>query len=235
MTLDELQAQVALDFDSSSTALSFENTEYLRRTKLINRFETLWAKRRNFVWNELLKATTLTLTANTTSVDLPADFTSRNIMLSQDGYIKIGAIWHKLIRRDELDTYDSSSPLAYLLGNDPQGFTLNTQPEYTEDKTVYLNYYTKYLATDTTGETEKALLTETTDITKCPNPFYLIYSTLAALYKSDDELDKGLDYERLAEEEMNQMLSNENLGAYQQQNYIMGIDEIGGYMELGDI
>lgn len=235
MTLDEIQTQIALDFDSSSSALVSTNSEYSRRTKLINRFEKLWATRKNYAWNALLKETSnLTVSANASTVSLPADFTNRNIQLSRDGFIKLGSIWHKFIRRDELDTYPTTMPLVYVLGNDAMGYTLHVRPTATEDRTLYLNYYSDYLAVATDGSTEKALLVETTDITKCPSPYFLIYSTLATLFKSDDEIDKGLDYERLAEAEMDQMMANENQGMFQQDLYVMEIGEIGGYKNLGE-
>lgn len=234
MTLDEIQNQVSLDIDSSSSALDSTNQEYARRTKIINRFERLWAERKSYVWNVLLKETTLTITADTTSVALPSDFTGKNISLSQDGMIKIGERWYQFKRHDEAETYESSALVAYLLGNDASGYTLNVKFTDDDDRTVYLNYYSNSLATNSAGDTEKTVLTTTTDVTKCPNPLYLAYSTLAALYKADDEIDKGLDYERLAENEMDSMISNENSGNYQQITDVEDLGTIMGYESLGD-
>lgn len=234
MTLDDIQTQISLDFDSSSSALPSTNSEYSRRTKLINRFERLWAARKNYAWRCLIKNTQLTLNANQTSVSLPSDFVGNNVQLAQDGMIKIGGYWYKLLRPDEAQTFNETAYIAYLSGNDVAGFTLNVKFSTIEDRTVELSYYTENLAYAADGVTEKAVLTDPTDRTKCPTPQYLVYAVLSTLYTSDDETDKGLNYERLAEEEMNQMMANENQGSFQQQNYVIGMDEIQGYEALGE-
>lgn len=234
MTLDDIQTQIALDFDSSSSALPSINSEYARRTKLINRFEKLWAARKNYAWRALLKSTQLTLTANQTSVALPSDFVGNNLQLAQDGMIKIGGVWYTLLRPDEADTFNETAYIAYLRGNNVAGYTLHVKFSKEYDRTVEVSYYTNHLAYDGDGVTEKEVLSSPTDYTKCPTPQYLIYAVLSTLYTSDDETDKGLNYERLAEEEMDQMLANENQGAFQQQNYVIGMDEIQGYDALGE-
>lgn len=235
MTLDDIQNQIALDFDSSSSALASTNSEYSRRTKLINRYERLWAERKSYAWNALLKEDEITLSANTTSVNLPAGFINNSLQLSQDGRIKIGESWYLFVRRDQADTYESNAQVCYLLGDEILGYTLNVKYSSTENRTVYCNYFTNKLAVATDATTEKALMALTTDYTKCPNPYYLVYSVLATLYKSDDEMDKGLDYERLAENEMDQMIANENMGMYQQGVTIEDISSIEGYPEIGVI
>lgn len=233
MTLDEIQTQIAVDIDSSANPLPSTNTEYVRRRKIINRYERSWASRKNYVWNVLLNKAQVTINAGETSVVLPSGFTGKNIALSQDGYITIGGVSYRFVRYDESKTYADTARITYLLGNDSVGYTLHVKSATEEARTIEFDYYTKNLATNSNGDTEKEVMTEPTDITKCPSPEYIINASLATLSKTDDESDKGLDYERRAEQEMDEMVANENVGMFQQEDRMMDIMEIEGYDSLG--
>lgn len=229
MTLAEIQEQIALDLDSASSAPATTDPEYIRRRKLINRYERAFFARRNNVWSVLLKESSVSTTANQSYVDIPADCVGGTLALSQDGYVKIGDVYYRLVRRDEVG---ENEYVCYVTGNISEGYNLNIVPTPESVETVYLRYYSSYYATDTSG-TDKAVMTEATDITKCPNPYYIVFAVIAEVFKIDDENSKGLDYDRRAEEEMKDALSNENQGSFQQDFSIKTEGQISGYPGLG--
>lgn len=232
MTLAEIQEQIALDVDNSSSAPSATDTEYIRRRKIINRYERLFFTRRNHIWNLLLKEAEVPTVAQQSYVAVPADCAEGRLNLSNDGYIKIGNNWYRFINRHEVDNKYDGEKICYITGNNPDGFVLNISPTPDSVETVYLRYYSNYFAVDAAGD-GKAVMTETTDETKCPSPFYIIFSTIAEIFKVDDENATGLDYERRAEEEMKDALANENQGSYQQGFSIKSESELNGYPGIG--
>lgn len=232
MTLSEIQDQISLDVDINPTAPSTTNTEYIRRRKVINRFEREWASRRNYFWEALLKETELSTTAEQTYVTLPSDLNGNRLHLSKDGYIKIGSEYYRMVTRAEFENKIYGEKTCYISGNAPSGFQLNIYPTPEDVKTVYLRYFSSYLAVEADSD-EVEVLTNADDETKCPNPNYLIYATIAELFKMDDESAKGLDYERRAEDVMEDMLDNENQGSYQQGFYIQSESELNGFDGIG--
>lgn len=230
MTLAEIQDQIALDADNASSAPATTDTEYIRRTKLINRYERAFFARRNNIWSVLLKESEVSTTANQSYIEIPADCISGTLSLTQDGYVVIGDVHYKLVRRDEVG---ENQYVCYVTGNQSNGFHLNIVPTPESVVTVYLKYYSNYYATDTSG-TDKAVMSISTDVTKCPNPLYIIFATLAEIFKVDDENAKGLDYERRAEEELKDALSNETQGSFQQDFSIKTEVELMGYSGIGE-
>lgn len=232
-TLDDIQKEIALDFDSSPTAPASTDSEYSRRTGIINRFERIWGEKA--FWKELEKNTTLNTVANTSTVDLPSDCENGRLALSMEGHIKIGSSWHLVIDQTEKGNYESTDRIAWITGNPATGYTLNIQPTPTEVLDIPLVYYSTSLATDTTGTTEKSVLVEASDITKCPNRYYLVNSVLAVLFKVDDEGNKGVDYERIAMDNgLGDILGKYNLGNLHQKSEIQVIADTSGYPQIGD-
>lgn len=216
MTLDDIQKEIAVDFDSSPSAPANTTTEWARRRTLINRFEREWARTKGYKWSELLKEATLTTTADQASVTCPTDFKARNIVLREDGTLKIGSVWYTFINYDEKNSINDSQKYCYVLGNDAEGYTLYINPTPDDAYTVNFPYFTNNLATESDASTETEVLTNTDDITKCPDPYFIIYSTLATLFKDDDEGNKGVDYERLAIDRLNNMLADASSGGLNQ-------------------
>lgn len=232
-TLDDIQVGIAIDFDSSADAPATSNSEYTRRLKLINRSEKKWARAFNYRWPELFTSTTLTTTAGQAYVSLPSDFEFGNLVIAPDGEIKIGDLWYKLITKDYKDVHYDSAYLCWITGNPSAGYRLNIQPTPTDQVSIPLNYYSNYLATNTSG-TDQALLSTGTDKTKISDADFLVYDVLAQLYKDDDEGNKGLDFERLANDRLEQMKSLASRGQQNQLVEIPDLAELQGYPSIGN-
>lgn len=234
MTLSELLTEISLDYDASSSTPSTSSTEYARRVKLINRFERAWARELNYKWNDLLKSSTVTITSGNSSASLPSDFKFGNIVTNEAGEVKIGNSYYQLVRKDEVGSFDTDSRLCWVTGNDAQGYTINIQPTATDNLSVTLDYFTTNLAATSAG-VEQPVLVDGTDESKCPDPYYIVYSALGVLYKADDdEIGRGMDYERLATESMSNMIANNSVGGLNQVGVIPDYAEVSGYSYIGD-
>lgn len=232
-TLEDVQTMIAVDFDSSSTPPATTNTEWARRTKLINRAEKEWARKLHYRWPQLYTETTLTTTPSTATVSLPSDMEMHNIILTGDGYLKVGSTPHKLISVMEKDDYASDETLLWVTGNSAIGYTLNIQPTPSEALSITLRYYSNSLAMDTTATTDKTVMVESSDITKVPDPTYLALYTLAQLFKDDDEGNKGVDFQSQAIDLLNTMIAQFNIGQTNQDSTIGHVDESAGFGGYG--
>lgn len=232
-TLNDIQIGIALDVDSSADAPGTNDSEFNRRLYLINRAERKWAKALNGRWPQLLQTpTNITTTAGQNYITLPSDFEFGNLVLAADGEIKIGSIFYKLVNRDMKDVQYDSAYICWITGNPSAGYRLNIQPTPQDVLTVNLVYYSNYLAT-TSGGTDQAVLATTTDITKVSDPDFLVFDVLSHLYKDDDEGNKGLDFERLAQDRLNQMISLASRGQQNQFDEIQELAEVGGFPSIG--
>lgn len=232
-TLADLQDQIALDFDQDSTAPDSTTGEYQRRTKLLNRFLEIWASERNYQWTDLYTTTSLTTTPDQAYITLPTGIEKKNIITSPSGVIRINEYDYTLVNAEDINSLESESRYCYLTGNNAQGLKLYINPVPTDTLTFTIQYYSTALATTTDG-TDQNNLSISTDIVKCPDPFYLVYSVLAVLFKTDDDANKGQDYERMAFDRLQAMHSRENLGVRGQGNTIESAYIIAGYPYIGE-
>jgi hypothetical protein len=229
-TLNDLQVQIALDFDSYATAPSITNPEWARRVLLINRYEKEWARMRNFRWTGLFTQQTLSTVVGQAYVNLATDFVLGNEVVDADGMIDIGNLAYKMIDFNNNDLIDH---YVYITGNEQAGFKLNIYPTPSAINSFSLPYYSTNLATNAAG-TAQTVLALGTDITRCQDPMYIVYMVLADLFKVDDEGNKGLDFERKGAERLNDMMSVETLRG---QNFIREIpdwQEDAGGAAIGD-
>jgi len=234
MTLNDLLTEISLDFDTSASVPSSSSSEYARRVKLINRFERLWARELNYKWADLAKSTTLTITSGNSTATMPTDFKYGNIILTGSGEVKIGSSYYRMVSKDQVLDFETNQTIAWITGNDAAGYTFNIQPTATGTLTVTLDYFTTYLATNA-SLTEQAVLSADTDITKCPDPYFIVYSALAVLYKADeDEIGRAFDYERLATESISNMIANNMIGGLNQDSVIPDYAEVSGFSNIGD-
>lgn len=232
-TLDDIQTEIAADFDSSATAPASTNSEYARRLVLINRAVRLWATERNGRWPELATTTSLSTTANQAYVTLPSDCGIGCIDLSEAGEIEINAIKYKMVNFDQRKSYTSTSRILWVTVNEGgAGYRLNIQPTPTSVVAFNLDYYSNKLATST-GGTSQEKLSISTDITKCPDMQYIVFYTLGQLYKDDDEGAKGVDFGNQAIDRLNMMLARAQVGEFNQNAEIPFFAERSGYKPLG--
>lgn len=233
-TLNDVQTDIAVDFDSSATPPATTNSEWSRRTALINRAERMVGKALSWRWPWLYKTdSSLATVVGTATISLPGDFRPTGLILDAAGNLHIGSTAYRLVTVRERQDFDTTAKICWITGNDVNGYTLHVQPTPTAVATLDLQYYSFYLATDQAGTTEKEVMTDSTDKTKIPAAVYLSLYTLAQLYKDDDEGNKGIDFERQAIDELNRMLSEVNNEAQNYHAEIPDIAERDGYPMIG--
>lgn len=234
-TLEDIQVDIAVDFDSSATSPATTNSEWSRRTSLINRAERMVGKALRWRWPWLFKTnTSLSTVAGTSTVSLPVDFRPTGLVLDAGGNLWIGSTPYRMVSVREKQDFDSTARICWITGNDVVGYTLNVQPTPSDVQVVSLNYYSFYLATDSAGTTEKEVMVLSTDKTKIPSPLYLSLYTLSQLFKDDDEGNKGVDFERQAIEELNGMMKEVNMEFQNYNAKIPDVAERDGYPAIGE-
>jgi hypothetical protein len=225
-TLNEIQRDIALDFDASSAAPPTTNSEYIRRKYLIQRAVRRWVSALQGRWSVLFKSTTLTTVPTQTYVDMPADY---NIALfPTTGYVKIGSSYYQIMNASTAQDITDNTKYVYVYGNKIQGFKLHISPTPTEAETIALEYYSNMYAVDSAGDDTENLSNDD-DETKCPNHEYIVYDVLGFLYKSDDETNKGLDMERQARQMLFDMIAEENIGGINSAGEIPVVTDVEGY------
>jgi hypothetical protein len=238
MTLNDILVEISLDFDFTTSTPPTTSQEHSRRVKLINRFERELGRFKAYKWRFLQKSTSLSTTPNVATVSLPSDMSYNGAEIAQDGYVRFldgnsNTTYYQLVTLDQVKTFETSEKLVWITGNEAVGYTLNINPTPTDTYTIPLNYFSKYLATDS-GLTPKEVMTASTDITLIPNPMYLVYKTLMILNKTDDSNPLGNDYNAMANEALSQMLGDENALNFNQLQEIPDLAEVQGYPNIGD-
>lgn len=232
-TLNDIMVEIALDFDFTSDLPPTTSSEYARRIKLINRYERQWARGMNGKWSSLRLSTTLSTVANTATVSLPTDFNMNGLMLTSVGGIVIGDSEYLFIDASQKNNYVDAQKICWITGNQVIGYTLNISPTPDSVMTIYLDYFTSNLAYDSTN-VGKAVMTDLTDITKCPDASFIINSVLGDLYKVDENPSLGVDFTAQARESMQLMIGDENVGNYNQFEEIPDYATLEGYPQIGD-
>jgi hypothetical protein len=232
MTLGEIQTAISVEYDFTTATEPVTSEEYKRRTKIINRFEKKWKRAKNSNWVELYETTTLPTTVGVSTISLPSDFTFRGMAIKKSGFITVGTIPYPFLLPNEVQNLSAQDQAVWLTGNPQAGYKLNIQPTPTEVVDIVLNYYTNNLATDSTG-TGKEVMTDQTDITKVPDPEYLILSALGVLFKTDESPSLGMDYERQAVDVLRDMIADSEAVLGQDQ-IITTYQDAGGFPAIGD-
>lgn len=232
-TLADILDQVSSIFDLSPNAPSTSTDDYSRRIKLVNMNEKNWANKMDYRWRVLLTSSSVTILANTTSIALPADFSISGLVTSRVGNISDGTDDWQLVRPKDRSVYNASEKIAWITGNDIDGYTLNIQPTSASNITFTFDYYSNYLATDASS-VSKSLMTTSTDKTKCPSPNYLVYSTVADLYRTDEDPVLADSYVQKAELDMANMIASENMVATGFNDTMMTEAELTGGANIGE-
>lgn len=232
ITLDEIQAAISARVDFIATAPSSTDTEYIRRTSLINSAAEKWGTELYGRWGELYEDTTLATVAGQSYVLLPDGLTPNGLILSELGKLTIGNNSYKLVRADQQETYDASEYIVWITGNLAQGYRLNISPTPSAVISFPLRYYTRLLATDSDG-VSKSAMSLPTDKTKCPNPMYLVCFTLSEIYKTEGSGVLGQDYSAEASELLQDMKANNNTQV-NISGEISDLAEVGGYPNIGN-
>lgn len=233
-TLSDILDQVSSIFDLSPNAPSTSTDDYARRIKLVNMQEKNWANAMDYRWRVLLvSGASVTILANTSSIALPADFSMSGLVASRIGDISDGTDYWKLVRPKDRSVYGSSEKLAWITGNDIDGFTLNIQPTSGSNITFTFDYYSNYLATDS-SDVSQSVLSTGTDKTKCPVPNYLVYSTVAELYRTDEDPVLADSYSKQADMALFGMIASENMVATGFDDTMMTEAELSGGANIGE-
>lgn len=229
--LTQLQTRISARFDQVGGTISETSGEWTRRTTLINDAARKWAKITR--WVQLLTTTTLTTTASQNYVDLPSGAEYGNLILPSDQMIKLNNLYYSLVPYDVAKSKDDSDYYMYILGDPINGYKLYINPTPSDAYSFDLAYYTTELATDSSGTSQEELTTGT-DITKCPDPDYLVYGTLMELFliDGDDQFNK---YEQMQLDVLNNMLENNLLGQVNEGFGIVEVDVAQNFSPIGGL
>lgn len=174
----------------SGTTISSSSSEWARRLSLINQAESEWSGFLGGRWTALLKSLSLTTTASQAYVDLPSDFSKGALVIPQSNLVIINNESYRLVNASEIASYDSTSKICWIMGNEAVGYKLYIQPTPADAYAITtLFYYTNNLAVDNSN-TEISKLTTSTDVTKMSDPYFIIDWVIGELYLVDDEIQQ---------------------------------------------
>lgn len=188
------------------------SSEYITARAICNAAINDWAKRQT--WRDLW--TTLTSAADGTKTTTAGDwdYTTPTNLVYPASWVRTtnngnNTFW-QVIPPEQVSKYASDySYFCYFTGSIKAGFTLNFNPRITMATGDTINY--EYYKTPT-------LFTATTSTTEIPDPYYLVYYTLARLLKNDGE---DFTYEeQKAREIMDNMTTTNVQGYFDIQNQI---------------
>lgn len=234
MILTQIQQHISARFDQSGDVIDSSSGEYTRRLRIINSAEESWRESNLGAWRSLKTSTSLSTTASQSYVTLPTDFIIGRQILDDSDYLEISATRYKFVTDGEFLLGDGTDNFITITGDVQAGFRLNIQPTPAEVIAFTFSYYTKYLATNSSGTAQEFLSTGT-DITRCPNPHYLIHYTLGELFFLDDDPGKSQFYTQKAEKALNEMIVQESLGERNQRVIIPDIEMEVGFEPIGGI
>lgn len=186
MTLTDIQSSISARFDYSGSVISSTSNEWARRLLLINEAEDTLKRFLNGQLSFLLTSTTLTTTNGVNYVNLPSDYERGSLALGSNGLITINNLYYPLREQPDTLSNDSTSYFTWIKGNKAEGYKLYIQPTPDGVYSITLPYYTSNLATNA-SLTGISKLTSPTDITKIPDPYYIVDWVIGELYLIDDE------------------------------------------------
>lgn len=199
-------------YETDDTGWDTTSSEYVTCRAFCNAAINDWAMRET--WRDLFTNLTVasdgtkTITSGTYSYACPTNFSNAN------GWVRTvrngSATFFNVVNSEMVAKRAKSSDLfCYFTGSSKDGFYLNFNPNLTLTTGDTINY--EYYKTPT-------LFTTTTSTSEIPDPYYLVYYSLARLLKNDGE---NFDYEESkAREIMDNMTTNNIQGLWDVNNPI---------------
>lgn len=227
MTLQEIQTAISARFDQSGSTISSNTTEWSRRLTLINQAEDTVRGFLRGQWSFLLTSATLSTTANQGYINLPSDYERGSLAVANSGLLTINEIFYKFKGYIDTLNYLATDYAVWIKGNNSQGFKLYIQPTPGAVYSVPINYYTNQMATDEDGIDLKKL-TNPTDITKIPDPYYIVDWVVGELFLIDDETSsKWQFYKQSAQNRLTEMAASDGRDQNEQFTIKVGDEEDG--------
>lgn len=186
MTLSEIQTAISARFDYSSTLISEDSEEWPRRLALINQAEQTLRNFLNGQWSFLLTSTTLSTVGSQNYVSLPSDYERGSMAVGNNGLLTINELPYTFSNYTDTLNFDTMDHFVWIKGSNAEGYKLYIQPTPADIYSIAFNYYTNQLAVDTNG-TSKSGLSVATDVTKIPDPYFIVDWVIGELYLIDDE------------------------------------------------
>lgn len=200
-------------YETDDTGWDPTSPEYITVRAFCNAGINDWAMRKE--WRDLFSTLTSasdgtkTLTAGTYSYVCPTNFSSLTSWVRTIG--STGAVNFWEVKPSEMiaKLANDKGKYCYITGSTKGGFYLNFNAKETLTTGHTINY--EYYITPTT-------LTATTSTSEIPDPYYLVYYSLARLLKNDGE---DFSYEESkAREIMDNMETNNDQGVWDVSNAI---------------
>lgn len=213
----DIQTQIAIEIDQSSTAPTQGGTDWNIRLTAINRANLDWPNA--YDWRVLHKPFNGIISTSTgnASLALPGTFKKLDSkpLITWDGS---NTAEFPIIDISRNSLYLDSDKYVNELGNDRDGRTLYIHSTLVSGASIQFNFWASPVS-----------LASATDITECPDPTYLVQRSLYYLYKGRED---GRFPEAKVESEkiLARMIENENtLGVGHDDNRVHNYNQDRGF------
>jgi hypothetical protein len=169
----DLQAQMAVELDRSTTPPAVTTSDYLTRRAVLDRANRDWAE--SYDWSPLLKIFNgnVSTSDGNASYALPADFKKL------DGNLRVGGLTSPLLVINPTDNgrYLDSDNFVNLLGNENTGYVMFLHAGTLASGTsIQFTYFSQVTS-----------LSTTTSVSPCPDPTFLVQRALYYVYKAIED------------------------------------------------
>ncbi len=211
----DLQSQLAVELDRSTTAPAATSSDYLARRASLDRANRDWAE--SYEWSSLLKVHNgliSTSSANASYV-LPLD------LKKIDSPIRVGGYTSPMLVVNSSDNgrYLDSDNYVNILGNENTGqiMFIHTNSGLGSGASVQFTYFSQVTS-----------LSTTTSVSPCPDPTYLVQRALYYVYKAKED---GRFPEARSESDkiLARMIENENTLGKGYVNRTIQVPSVGGF------
>lgn len=171
-------------YETDNEGWDTTSSEYLSVRNFCNAAIKKWETFDNTTWRELWGTLSgaadgdKTITAGTYNYDCPTNFLRPSSWVRTTDANDANTTW-KVVSPEELARYTNSQDnFCYFTGNPKDSYQIHFNPNVTLTTGDTINY--EYYKTATT-------FTTTTSVTEVPDPYFLVYYSLARLLKNDGE------------------------------------------------
>lgn len=197
MTLEQLIQAVHAKYSGDTDYPTDGDDEWDLYKDLLNNGVNRW-ETEGVDWDELYVTGTTTVSTGDTQITAPTGFVrlgSKVKVYSGDQYVE-----YKIIHPGDVRRQGSGSRYAFVTGNPKDGFKINLNPAVESEHDGWSVSYIYYK--------QATKLSATSDISECPDPYFLVDMAVSELKKIDEDAYGHSTALRDAENKLKVMRSN---------------------------
>lgn len=202
-TEEDLQAAIHAEYEGDADTPNSSDDEYLYRRVLMNTAVNRWENNLGTLWNELWTDTvqdatgaTVTLATGTADYACPTNFRfPGGYVFIMDGTARLKTL--PVIKPEDAQSLSTGGEYAHFKGNYNSGHEVVVPAGIAETyngKTLKYDFYKRATKFDSTD-----------DVPEMGDPYYIVHSVVATLYKSDNNTAFYTAHLRDAEDRLRQM------------------------------